>query len=203
MKQIVCRKGDGSIWTLKTARDVVAAYLNAACGSLSFPFSQSDIKNLWAAAVGNDTKLEALHNQLAPANELNCPLGGVNGSALVSNGGAQQLGSAGQPVPEVAQAPGADRDLSELYRPTPNPFANRTRFVYVVSAGPGDRVDVGVYDLAGRRMRTLVSGIEGPGRHEAVWDGRNDEGVVVRHGLYFIHTAVGSQRRTVSVVFMR
>ncbi len=105
-----------------------------------------------------------------------------------------------RPAPE---APGADLTALELYRPTPNPFVSDTRLAYAVSSGTGERVQIGVYDLAGRRVRALVSGIMNPGRHETRWDGRSDEGVRVNGGLYFVHIAVGQQRRTVHVVYLR
>lgn len=33
-----------------------------------------------------------------------------------------------------------------------------------------------VFDLAGRRVRTLVDRTLGPGRHLVAWDGRNETG---------------------------
>jgi flagellar hook assembly protein FlgD len=44
-----------------------------------------------------------------------------------------------------------------------------------------------IYDIGGRRLRTLVSQRElGAGNHNVSWDLRNDNGVRVTAGLYFI-----------------
>ena len=66
--------GGGDVWAQKTARDVVAAYLNASFG-LDYGLTPQQIKDKWAAAVaGGDTALEALHNELGPLNEQGCSL---------------------------------------------------------------------------------------------------------------------------------
>jgi hypothetical protein len=60
-------------------------------------------------------------------------------------------------------------------------------------------VDLGIFDVVGRRVRTLVRGIEGPGEREATWDGRDDTGNPVARGVYFarLKTATESLARTV------
>jgi len=98
----------------------------------------------------------------------------------------------------------AEADLDqglEFYRPSPNPFSNDTRMAYAV-AGSGERVEIGVYDLAGRRVRSLVSGFEPAGRYTLHWDGRGDDGTRVRNGVYFIHTMVADRVRTVRVAYL-
>jgi flagellar hook assembly protein FlgD len=52
----------------------------------------------------------------------------------------------------------------------------------VAESGP---VTVEVFDVTGRRVRTLVSGDLSAGRHELAWDGRDDAGRSVANGLYF------------------
>jgi flagellar hook assembly protein FlgD len=46
-------------------------------------------------------------------------------------------------------------------------------------------VELVVYDVRGARVRTLVSGEVSGGRHEVVWDGRDDHGTLVSSGVYF------------------
>jgi len=122
---------------------------------------------------------------------------------LFAQGGVQEATlSPGVEGADSGDVPGGTNDV-ELYRPLPNPFASTTGFAYAVPAGSGLPVDIGVYDLAGRRVRTLVSGVVGSGRHEASWDGRNEVGARVNNGIYFIHSSVGRLRKTVSVVYLR
>jgi flagellar hook assembly protein FlgD len=49
------------------------------------------------------------------------------------------------------------------------------------AAGP---VELSVYDLAGRRIRTLTRGALAPGRHTFLWDGRTDGGRRLAAGVY-------------------
>jgi hypothetical protein len=54
----------------------------------------------------------------------------------------------------------------------------------------GRNVDVGVFDLAGRRVATLADGALSAGVHTLAWDGRDGSGTRVRAGVYFVR-AVG------------
>mgnify|MGYP003693701489 CR=1 FL=1 len=66
----------------------------------------------------------------------------------------------------------------ELSRATPNPFSGQTRFsVTLERAGA---LDVGVYDLAGRKIATLFHGSGRAGTQTFTWNSRTDE--VRRHG---------------------
>ena len=47
-------------------------------------------------------------------------------------------------------------------------------------------VDVGVYDLAGRRVATLANGELPAGDNMLTWDGRDAQGGTVRGGMYFV-----------------
>jgi len=96
----------------------------------------------------------------------------------------------------------SELDALELYRPMPNPFAETMRMVFAVG-GAEERVDVGVYDLRGRRIRSIVSGVYPVGRHVAIWDGRGDDGVRLMNGVYFIRTVVGGRKSAVRVAIMR
>jgi len=44
---------------------------------------------------------------------------------------------------------------------------------------------VDVYDLAGRLVRTLHSGVLAAGSHDVVWNGRGDDGRKSAAGVYF------------------
>jgi hypothetical protein len=71
----------------------------------------------------------------------------------------------------------------------PNPFNPSTTIEYrLPEAGPGGgktRVSLVVYDVRGARVRVLVGGEQGSGKHVVEWDGRNDAGEAVGSGVYF------------------
>src|SRR5262249_6665700 len=155
MSDLLCN-GAGPQPAEKAARAVIAAYLNASFG-LSFPFTPAEVAAKWAAAVGNNSALNALANDLGAANQANCPIGRT--PALVGTDGQQQM-----------QTPDVTGQL-DFYRPSPNPFTGSTRFAYLVPAGAGENVSIAVYDLLGRRVRGLANTVMSPGRHETSWDG--------------------------------
>jgi hypothetical protein len=65
----------------------------------------------------------------------------------------------------------------------PNPFNPQTTIRYALP----ERADIClvVYDLTGRRVRTLVRGVQQQGRYTVVWDGRDTVGREVASGIYF------------------
>jgi len=82
---------------------------------------------------------------------------------------------------------------------SPNPFNPVT----TVSYGSPTESDVrlAVYNVAGRLVRTLVNGDVGPGYHTVVWDGRDENGVEVGSGVYFVRMqATGFEAATKMVL---
>lgn len=83
----------------------------------------------------------------------------------------------------------------------PNPFNPRTRIVYDLPLdGP---VDLRIYDLRGRLMRTLIDSWQGAGRHEVDWDGWDDGGRALASGTYLYQLQVGPEVVTRSVTLVR
>jgi len=72
----------------------------------------------------------------------------------------------------------------------PNPFNPQTTLRYAL-AEPG-RVELAIWDLAGRRVRTLVAGDRPAGEHAVVWNGRDDAGQALPSGVYLCQLRAGS-----------
>jgi M6 family metalloprotease-like protein len=87
------------------------------------------------------------------------------------------IGEDGRAAPDAATAPRV-----ELYPNTPNPFNPRTTIRFTLSE-PG-RVDLAVFDLAGRRVRTLAGRAYGAGTWAVAWDGTTDAGAPATSGVY-------------------
>jgi subtilisin family serine protease len=85
--------------------------------------------------------------------------------------------------------------------PAPNPFRSTTRLSFgLPRAG---EVSLRIYDLAGRRIRTLQEGMLEPGLHSRTWDRRTDRGDPVSAGVYFARLVVGGvEARKQKVVLM-
>lgn len=80
-----------------------------------------------------------------------------------------------------------------LLQAQPNPFRGETRLC-LGRAGAG-RVDVSVYDVAGRLVRTLASGAFAGGDAAIVWDGRDSGGRPSPAGVYFYRVSSESGAR--------
>ena len=91
----------------------------------------------------------------------------------------------------------------EFAIPAPNPARTGTRFDYAIpSDRAGQSLDLSIYDLSGRRVRTLASGPAKAGRFTARWDLRSDAGSVSRTGVYFARFRLGSEERAHKLVVM-
>ena len=62
----------------------------------------------------------------------------------------------------------------------------------VVNRLDGETVRIGVYDVAGRRVVSLVDGPQTQGTHRLGWDGRDDQGRRVSSGAYFLRAFAGT-----------
>ena len=103
-----------------------------------------------------------------------------------ASGGALRLAedpSLFDPGPEIGpEAVGGVR--AWLARTSPNPMAGASRIAYALEVGGVARLTV--FDAAGRQVRALWNGWQAAGEHEVVWDGRNDAGIAVGAGSYFV-----------------
>jgi flagellar hook assembly protein FlgD len=66
----------------------------------------------------------------------------------------------------------------------PNPFNPQTRIRFELSQ-PGS-AQVGIFDVSGRLVRTLVSESLAAGPHERVWQGKDNDGRQVPSGAYYV-----------------
>jgi photosystem II stability/assembly factor-like uncharacterized protein len=71
----------------------------------------------------------------------------------------------------------------QLLQNFPNPFNPTTTIKYTLPTE--SKVDLIIYDIMGREVRTLVNGYNGIGYKEVIWDGKNNEGQQVSSGIYF------------------
>jgi hypothetical protein len=76
-------------------------------------------------------------------------------------------------------------DLPEtfsLIQNFPNPFNPTTEIQFGV---PRDsKVQIIIYDILGRKVKTLVDNTVASGTFKAIWDGRDDNGLGVASGVY-------------------
>jgi len=83
----------------------------------------------------------------------------------------------------------------------PNPFPAVTALRYTLPR-PGD-VRLVVHDVTGRTLRTLADGPVGAGSHALVWDGKDDAGLPLSSGVYFVRLDANGESRTRRVLLAR
>ena len=66
-----------------------------------------------------------------------------------------------------------------------------------------DVVDLGVYNVLGRRIRTLHTGDLPAGEHSRIWDGRDDLGAEAPPGIYFVRITQGGVTESRRLVLVR
>jgi hypothetical protein len=83
----------------------------------------------------------------------------------------------------------------------PNPFNPAADVIYAVPAR--NPVELRVLDVQGRRVRTLVAAIVGPGTYRLLFDGRNDQGAELPSGTYFFDLRAGGLAATEKAALIR
>jgi hypothetical protein len=83
----------------------------------------------------------------------------------------------------------------------PNPFGlscRHTTIAYELAEGqaPLQAVELKIFDLLGREIRTLFDGLQRPGRHIMEWDGRDRHGQPVVSGMYIYRLVANGEVRS-------
>ena len=88
--------------------------------------------------------------------------------------------------------------LSDNY---PNPFNPYTTIEYQLDIT--QRVNVSIYDLLGRRIKTIVNDIKNAGQHTIQWDAKDSEGLIVAGGVYLYQIQTDSYNQSKKMVYLK
>ncbi|MBN1154505.1 T9SS type A sorting domain-containing protein [candidate division KSB1 bacterium] len=88
-----------------------------------------------------------------------------------------------------------------LYSNYPNPFNMRTVFKFQIPTP--SHVTINIYNVLGRKIKTIVDEKKEAGLYSAVWDGFDDEGAPVVSGLYFYQMVASNFRQTRKLTVVR
>jgi len=126
--------------------------------------------------------------------------GRLAGGAYVMDGGfgPGSLVPTDAPMPDE---PDATALVFRLHGNAPNPFESSTAIAFSMAREAA--VQLHIYDLAGRLVRTVLQQHLGVGRHQAVWDGNNDAGLPVSKGVYLLYLRAGSFEASRKLVLLR
>ena len=104
--------------------------------------------------------------------------------------------------PKTLVVPG-QTSLQQNY---PNPFNPSTTLEYDLGFidGPIQRVNITVYDILGRNIKTLINEQQSIGRYRVKWNGRDQNDVPVSSGIYFVNLMTdGGRTETKKIMLMR
>lgn len=105
------------------------------------------------------------------------------------------------PGPEPKPERNPELVVTGLGRAHPNPFNPTIQIPYGV-ASPTD-VQIDVFDVSGRLVRTLVSDRKARGNHVVVWDGTTNSGEPTASAVYFVRMRAGRLTETQKVVLLK
>ena len=82
----------------------------------------------------------------------------------------------------------------------PNPTRGSSAVRYSLTTR--GRVNVAVYSVDGRLVKTLVSGVQDAGQYQVLWDGADAQGAPAKPGMFFVRFETEGVRksRTLSVI---
>lgn len=83
----------------------------------------------------------------------------------------------------------------------PNPALRGATIGFSIPASRN--VELSIFDVQGRRVRTVLKEERAAGEHSARWDGLTDRGAAAISGVYFAVLTAGTLHATRSVVLLR
>jgi flagellar hook assembly protein FlgD len=83
----------------------------------------------------------------------------------------------------------------------PNPFSGSTRIQY--SIPEFGHVCIQVFDMLGRRVKTLVDQEKEPGSYELFWNGTNSRSIAESSGVYLVRMQCGHFHAVKKVLLLK
>jgi pectate lyase len=151
---------------------------------------QDGMDDEWEAAHGLDPNLKDDYNE-DPNNN-----GYTNLEEFLN--GTDPMAAVG--VERVAPN-GAKPESFQLAQNYPNPFNMSTKIRYYLNQP--ENVTVTVYNLEGRKVRTLVDGLRNQGSHLISWNGTAENGAEISSGIYYYKMTVGAEQEVRKMILLK
>ncbi|MBN2090032.1 T9SS type A sorting domain-containing protein [candidate division KSB1 bacterium] len=79
----------------------------------------------------------------------------------------------------------------------PNPFTQSTTITLLLNFD--NNIELTIYDLMGRTVRSLMKGFYAANTYKIIWDGTNDNGAKVANGIYFCRVIAGTEEKVIKL----
>jgi len=83
----------------------------------------------------------------------------------------------------------------------PNPFNPETNIQYTLQSD--GEVNIQIFDVQGKKVRSLLNQYQSAGTHTALWDGLSESGNHVPSGIYFLRLSAGSETVSKRIVMTK
>ncbi|HET9885927.1 MAG TPA: T9SS type A sorting domain-containing protein [bacterium] len=83
----------------------------------------------------------------------------------------------------------------------PNPAVGSVALRFAIPSD--ENPSLGIYDVSGRHIRTLVTNSRSSAEQELLWDGNDDQGRSVASGTYFVRLQWAEGSATSRVMLLR
>jgi len=158
--------------------------------------------------VQGDTKLSVSYENLLTV-LVTAELPGITGTwgvAAISNEDTTYSANGPFTLTIDASAVGIDGEEAlpstyTLHQNYPNPFNPTTTIRYDLPEQA--MVLITIYDITGRKIRSLINKQKEPGYRSVVWDARNNAGVQVGTGIYFFSIRTGDYSKTRKMLLVK
>lgn len=111
------------------------------------------------------------------------------------------LSDAGPRPTAVADAAAALPMQSTLGKAYPNPFNASVAIPFVLARE--EAIQLVIYDALGQAVHTLQQGVWPAGTHRVAWNGRNDSGLYVGNGTYFVRLSANGTHRMTKIMLLK
>jgi hypothetical protein len=89
----------------------------------------------------------------------------------------------------------------KLYNNYPNPFNGITQIRF--SLNEAQNVSLSIFDINGRLIKQLHSGIRQAGEHKLSWDGKDQKGISVASGIYIYRLSTEKSSFTKKLTYLK
>lgn len=162
----------------------------------------SDLSSVFMDAAGYDLHLSAGSPAVDGGTSSGAPSEDFEGNSRPAGaahdiGAYEYTGSVAVPSQEAPTPP----QTAVLYANYPNPFNPATTIRYRLDRSA--YVELIVFDIIGRKIKTLIKGQQPAGKHYALWDGTDEQGRKADSGLYTCLLRVGSCKFSGKMLLLR
>jgi flagellar hook assembly protein FlgD len=104
-------------------------------------------------------------------------------------------------ITSIKEKPSSIPAKFELAQNYPNPFSSSTAISYKLNQQTD--IQVTIYDILGREVKTFSGQLQGTGIHSLIWDGKNNLGMRVNSGVYLYRVKTGNEIQVKKMILNR